>query len=191
MSRCIRGARASASLKPVSSDSESLSFAVHPRRARLGLIEATQSPNLYRHHRNLHPRRARLGLIEAMTCRWIGPSSAPPHPRRARLGLIEDKQCCGPELETGSWMGLAHRAVTPLPSRHHLGPLLAVCPSTPPQPNISIGSVAFHQPQWAGLGSCVISRAQTWPARTPCAISADGLFPCWRRIRSAIDDAKD
>jgi len=36
-------------------------------------------------------------------------------------------------LETGYWMGLAHRAITPLPSRHHLGPLLAMCPSTPPQ----------------------------------------------------------
>jgi hypothetical protein len=31
-------------------------------------------------------------------------------------------------------MGLAHRAITPLPSRHHLGPLLAMCPSTSPQP---------------------------------------------------------
>ena len=36
-------------------------------------------------------------------------------------------------LETGYWMGLARRATTPLPSRHHLGPLLAMCPSTPPQ----------------------------------------------------------
>lgn len=37
-------------------------------------------------------------------------------------------------LETGYWMGLARRAITPVPSRHHLGPLLAMCPSTPPQP---------------------------------------------------------
>jgi hypothetical protein len=136
-------------------------------------------------------------------------------------------------------MGLAHRAITPLPSRHHLGPLLAVCPSTPPQPRVLIESVAFYQPRgpqfarqgvrvnthlaacWltdqrlikraAGLRdgykseplrlACdplhrsnghfgnhlltrthrrapvrVIRRAQTSPARTPCATDADGLF---------------
>jgi len=50
-------------------------------------------------------------------------------------------------LETGWWMGLAHRAITPLPSRHHLGPLLAVCPSTPPQRSFPTFSVAFNQPQ--------------------------------------------
>src|SRR5579883_587526 len=39
-------------------------------------------------------------------------------------------------------MGLAHRAITPLPSRHHLGPLLAMCPSTSPQREPSIPSPA-------------------------------------------------
>ena len=45
-------------------------------------------------------------------------------------------------LETGYWMGLAHRAITPVPSRHHLGPLLAMCPSTPPQREVFVYSVA-------------------------------------------------
>lgn len=50
-------------------------------------------------------------------------------------------------LETGSWMGFVHRAITPLPSRHQLGPLLAMCPSTPPQLEafLFICSSAFHQ----------------------------------------------
>ncbi len=50
---------------------------------------------------------------------------------------------CGPDSKPAR-MGLAHRAITPLPSRHHLGPLLAVCPSTPPQP-IAFTFSASHQ----------------------------------------------
>ena len=58
---------------------------------------------------------------------------SPSYPRRAHLGLIEANAMLRAGLETGYWMGLAHRAITPLPSRHHLGPLLAMCPSTSPQ----------------------------------------------------------
>jgi hypothetical protein len=39
-------------------------------------------------------------------------------------------------------MGLAHRAITPVPSHHHLGPLLAMCPSTPPQREVFVYSLA-------------------------------------------------
>jgi hypothetical protein len=57
-------------------------------------------------------------------------------------------------LETGERMGLAHRAITPLPSRHHLGPLLAVCPSTPPPPMPFIALIRFPSisPGWYRTG---------------------------------------
>ena len=45
------------------------------------------------------------------------------------------------EVETGKSMGLAHRATTPLPSRHHLGPLLARWPFPPPQQEASAYSL--------------------------------------------------
>ena len=65
-SRGIRGARASASLKrqlqrPVPSELRHR----HPRRARLGLIEAMRRDSSSASPRSAHPRRARLGLIEA------------------------------------------------------------------------------------------------------------------------------
>jgi hypothetical protein len=91
-------------------------------------------------------------------------------------------------LETGYWMGLAHRAITPLPSRHHLGPLLTMCPSTPPQYDATFDQELINH---NGPGLYVIRRAQTWPARTLCVIGADGLFSSWRRMRSAIDNAKN
>src|SRR5579883_1662390 len=61
----IRGARASASLKPDRHHAGQWLYGQHPRRARLGLIEATEI--LLRSQKFLapHPRRARLGLIEA------------------------------------------------------------------------------------------------------------------------------
>ena len=59
----IRGVRASASLKPATIVDSSTVLA-HPRRTRLGLIEArsgaAERPDFRR-----HPRRTRLGLIEA------------------------------------------------------------------------------------------------------------------------------
>src|SRR5579885_2444948 len=84
----------------------------HPRRARLGLIEAGGGLPLTASALCTHPRRARLGLIEAdafvsrpMPARHIRGARASaslkraflkltvtplaPHPRRARLGLIE------------------------------------------------------------------------------------------------------
>src|SRR5579885_1320527 len=85
---CIRGARASASLKAVLGTPIRLPCSQkHPRRARLGLIEG-QSWTARVMRTSMHPRRARLGLIEGpstpagITCRIS-------HPRRARLGLIE------------------------------------------------------------------------------------------------------
>src|SRR5579885_2475948 len=86
----------------------------HPRRARLGLIEAeapAARPMPARHIRGArasaslkraflkltvtplapHPRRARLGLIEAPLPASRSPAASL-HPRRARLGLIEATQ---------------------------------------------------------------------------------------------------
>src|SRR5579883_1537660 len=60
----------------------------HPRRARLGLIEAALLVIKAISTETRHPRRARLGLIEARTTRSIHRSQSK-HPRRARLGLIE------------------------------------------------------------------------------------------------------
>src|SRR5579883_1707666 len=62
--RCIRGARASASLKLNWLDGQAPCHATHPRRARLGLIEAIK-PMPQKVDNATHPRRARLGLIEA------------------------------------------------------------------------------------------------------------------------------
>src|SRR5579885_2342656 len=107
----IRGARASASLKHARTNQSSLQRSQHPRRARLGLIEAPTS-ELHMALETAHPRRARLGLIEASSPvssstrlasirgarasaslkLWAtGPClpQALAHPRRARLGLIE------------------------------------------------------------------------------------------------------
>ena len=109
----IRGACASASLKPVligriaPRDRET-----HPRRVRLGLIEAGTSVVTKTSQRK-HPRRVRLGLIEARTASRTRPGperrirgacasaslkqgagsralrEEAGHPRRVRLGLIE------------------------------------------------------------------------------------------------------
>src|SRR5579883_1911294 len=60
----------------------------HPRRARLGLIEALTGAKQWSLYQS-HPRRARLGLIEAAYEWRTIPYSHSTHPRRARLGLIE------------------------------------------------------------------------------------------------------
>src|SRR5665213_1725927 len=62
---CIRGARASASLKLCFPTSSNPIRAWHPRRARLGLIEAVDVGCAAALDGLPHPRRARLGLIEA------------------------------------------------------------------------------------------------------------------------------
>ena len=64
---------------------------LHPRRARLGLIEATSPASCAHRAQPRHPRRARLGLIEARSSRGDRPRR-PWHPRRARLGLIEARR---------------------------------------------------------------------------------------------------
>ena len=93
-------------------DSQWLVRREHPRRVRLGLIEAERS-SASKGRRGWHPRRVRLGLIEARTAeqqmqpleRRIRGACAsaslkhcrtcvyavidPLHPRRVRLGLIE------------------------------------------------------------------------------------------------------
>ena len=83
----IRGVRASASLKPVLVPSCQNSFVRHPRRTRLGLIEARPLARFCVAD-NSHPRLTRLGLIEA----GCPPPLWPPEGRIRgvlRLGLIE------------------------------------------------------------------------------------------------------
>src|SRR5579871_2964784 len=83
----IRGARASASLKLQVLRHRFEKCQVHPRRTRLGLIEAP-APRATIELGGRHPRRVRLGLIEAppgAACQ----NATPRHPRRTRLGLIE------------------------------------------------------------------------------------------------------
>jgi hypothetical protein len=60
----------------------------HPRRVRLGLIEASKANGCPAPAR-VHPRRVRLGPIEACTGLPGVAESARQHPRRVRLGLIE------------------------------------------------------------------------------------------------------
>src|SRR5690606_5873849 len=67
----IRGARASASLKPGEPRGRRAAASSHPRRTRLGLIEARFHPHSAA-AAAMHPRRTRLGLIEATT-RWPMP----------------------------------------------------------------------------------------------------------------------
>ena len=99
--RRIRGARASASLKPRRKAGEQLEEGAHPRRARLGLIEAlspwtarTASPAGIRGARASASLKHRLGGVVG----WWPPA----HRRRARLGLIEARPAaqargrCGP-----------------------------------------------------------------------------------------------
>src|SRR5579883_1186856 len=61
---------------------------MHPRRTRLGLIEAMHSSQSYRVAHG-HPRRTRLGLIEARDDYLFHGDRRDGHPRRTRLGLIE------------------------------------------------------------------------------------------------------
>src|SRR5579875_2116674 len=62
----IRGAHASASLKRGFLQRPEQDPATHPRRTRLGLIEAMRM-SVRTDSRPWHPRRTRLGLIEAGT----------------------------------------------------------------------------------------------------------------------------
>ncbi len=85
---CIRGARAPASLKPVTSHDHAAVRAMHPGRARPGLIEA---PAVHARARiqAVHPGRARPGLIEARPDTSRHAPGREGHPGRARPGLIE------------------------------------------------------------------------------------------------------
>ena len=112
--RRIRGARASASLKPVNRRIDRPHRPMHPRRTRLGLIEAgpissavacalgsirgaRASASLKRdegiggHHRvppSIRGARASASLKQCRTLRHVAPGPTA-HPRRTRLGLIE------------------------------------------------------------------------------------------------------
>ena len=109
----IRGACASASLKRDDRQNALAQAPRHPRRVRLGLIEAAVLAHHALQSLRWHPRRVRLGLIEASTfassmvvrpngirgaCASASLKPHRPqcalttlgrHPRRVRLGLIE------------------------------------------------------------------------------------------------------
>ncbi len=84
----IRGACASASLKQQRRGRRCERGGEHPRRMRLGLIEALFSLPIAALPA-AHPRRMRLGLIEAEGGRRCFTPPGEEHPRRMRLGLIE------------------------------------------------------------------------------------------------------
>jgi hypothetical protein len=75
---------ASASLKRSDPGGEDDGAKVHPRRVRLGLIEARAKCAAQHERRMMHPRRLRLGLIEASAASGI-PAARGGHPRHVRL----------------------------------------------------------------------------------------------------------